>query len=324
MFNKLVHYCIFSAALAGGAALAAPPQLPAHPIRPVPARPRGAVSLHVQNGLFHVMDDVMLTVPRLDAWMIPQPGQIVSLDSKKSFVLQINSGETYLKAKDLSALLNEYLLPHAKTPIKNITMTFAGTEIEVKGQLHKGIDIPFEGKGTVSVSDDSDIRMHFTQLKVAGILRKGFLDALGIKLSSVAQPKKESRFHMEEDDIILPITALFPPPRVSGKLTGVRIEGENMVQVFGSPDAKVPQPPTAATNFLYFHGGRMKFGKLTMDDVDLELVGKDPSSDFDFSLDHYAEQLQAGYSKSLPSRGLVAFVPDYATVAKSAKPAKTN
>ena len=36
----------------------------------------------------------------------------------------------------------------------------------------------------------------------------------------------------------------------------------------------------------------MKFGKLTMEDVDLELVDKDPSNAFDFSLDHYQQQLE--------------------------------
>jgi hypothetical protein len=62
----------------------------------------------------------------------------------------------------------------------------------------------------------------------------------------------------------------------------------------------------------------MKFGKLTMDDVDLELVDKDPSNAFDFSLDHYQQQLNAGYSKSLPSLGLVVYMPDYAAIAKKA------
>ena len=315
MLTKFVSRWILASVLASLADVAALSQ----PLRPV-TRPgaKGAVRILVQNGLFHVMDDVMLTVPRLDAWMIPKPGEIVSLDSKNSFILQINSGETYLKAEDLTQLLNEYLLPHAKTPIKNITVEFAGDEVMVKGDLRKGVDIPFEGKGVVSVGDDSDIRVHFTQLKAAGVLKKGVLDFLGIKLSSVAQPQKQSRFRIEGDDIILPITALFPPPRISGKLTAVRIEGDALVQVFGPPNAALSRPPTAATNFIYFHGGRMKFGKMTMEDVDLQLVDKDPSNNFDFSLDHYAEQLEAGYSKSLPSLGLLVFMPDYSTVAKSA------
>lgn len=279
---------------------------------------KGAVEIEVQNGLFHVMDDVGLSVNRLDAWMIPKPGQMVTLDRKTSFILQIESGETRLKAADLSALMNQYLMPHARAPLKNITVTFVGNMVQVKGSLHKGVDIPFEGKAGVSLADSSDIRLRFTELKAAGVLKKGLLDFLGIKLSTVAQPGKQSRFHIEGDDIIMPITALFPPPRIYGKLTSVRIEGDSLVQVFGPANAVMKPPPTPAKNYIYFHGGRMKFGKLTMEDVDLELVDQDPSNFFDFSLDHYYQQLAAGYSKSLPSLGLLVYVPDYATVAKKA------
>ena len=283
-------------------------------------KPNGAVHLQVKNCLFYVMDDVVLNVLSLDAWMIPRPGHTVSHDSKSSFLLQINSGATYLKARDLTALLNDYLLPQAKTPLKNITVTFEGSEIVVKGELHKLVDIPFQGKGAASVADGSDIRVHFTELKAAGVIKKGLLDLLGIKLSDIAQPQKQAAFRIEEDDLLLSITALFPPPRIAGKLTAVRIEGDGLVQIFGPANAIIPPPPTPAKNYIYFRGGRMKFGKLTMDDVDLQLVDKDPSNSFDFSLDHYAEQLEAGYSKSLPSLGLLVFMPDYSTVAKSSHP----
>jgi len=283
-----------------------------------PAKPpvKGAVEIEVQNAVFHVMDGVMLSVIRLDAWMVPKPGQMVTLDQKNSFVMQIVSGETRLKASDMSALMNQYLLPHAKAPIKNMAVSFEGNSILIKGQLQKGIPVPFEAKGTVTLADESDIRVHLTEMKAAGVLKKGLLDFLGIKLENVAQPGKESRFHIEGNDIILPIAALFPPPRISGKVTAVRIEGDSLVQVFGPPDAKMKPPPTPAKNYVYFRGGRMRFGKLTMEDVDLELVDQDQSNAFDFSLDHYYDQLTAGYSKTLPSMGLVVHMPDYATVAK--------
>jgi hypothetical protein len=248
--------------------------------------------------------------------MVPNPGQIVTLDQKKSFILQIESGETRMKAADLSALMNEYLMPHAKAPMKNLEVSFAGNMVHVKGSLHKGVDVPFEGQAAVSLADDSDIRLRFTEFKAAGVIKKGLLDFFGIKLSSVAQPGKQSRFHIEGNDIILPIAALFPPPRISGKLTAVRIDGDSLVQVFGPPDAKMKAPSVEAKNYIYFHGGRMRFGKLTMDDVDLELVDQEQSNPFDFSLDHYYDQLTAGYSKTLPSMGLVVHMPDYATVAK--------
>ena len=81
--------------------------------------------MEVRNGQFHVLDSVMVTVTRLDTWMIPK-GQIVDLDRMNSFTLQIISGETRMKAPDLTALLNQYLFPHAKAPIGNITVTFEG------------------------------------------------------------------------------------------------------------------------------------------------------------------------------------------------------
>jgi len=304
---KLFPRLLLALFMSNGVAMAAPPALQKPPVP-------GAVRIRVQNAKFHVMDGVMLSVARLDAWMIPKPGQMVSLDQKNSFVLQIQSAETHLKAEDMTALANGYLLPHAKTPIKNLSIRFDNGMVEVKGELHKGVDVPFEGKAAISLSGDDAIRLHFKELKVAGVVKKGLLDLLGIKLANVAQPAKQSRFYIEGDDIILPIAALFPPPRIAGKLTAVRIEGDTLVQVFGPANSTLQQPPDAPKNYIYFRGGRMKFGKLTMDDVDLELVDKDPSNPFDFSLDHYQQQLEAGYSKSLPSMGLVVYMPDYSAV----------
>ena len=45
----------------------------------------------------------------------------------------------------------------------------------------------------------------------------------------------------------------------------------------------------------------------TMTDTDLELVDLHPSDPFDFSVDQSDAQLVAGYSKTLPNRGLKAF-----------------
>jgi hypothetical protein len=285
------------------------------------ARPstRGAVQIEVRNSLFHVTDDIVVTVTRLDGWMVPRTGQVVSLDHKNTFTLQINAAETRMKDSDLTSLMNEYLLPHAKAPMKNINITFENGMVKVKGELHKVMDVPFEGKGEVSIADPSDIRLHFTELTVAGVVRKGVLDLFGVQLAKVAQPKKENRFYITGDDIILPIQALFPPPRISGSLTAVRIEGDSLVQTLGPVNAKLSDPPVQANEYIYFHGGRIQFGKLIMNDTDLELLNEKPAPQFDFSLDHYYVQLQNGYTKLLPNRGVVFYMPGYATVAPQAK-----
>jgi hypothetical protein len=73
-------------------------------------------------------------------------------------------------------------------------------------------------------------------------------------------------------------------------------------------------PVPAARNYLYFFGGSIRFGKLTMSDADMQLVDADPSTPFDFSPAHYDDQLVAGYSRNTRRKGLQVFMPDYSRV----------
>jgi hypothetical protein len=96
-----------------------------------------------------------------------------------------------------------------------------------------------------------------------------------------------------------------------GTITAVRIERDMMVQVFGSGAARPLSPPATAKNFIYWRGGQLTFGKLTMTDTDLELIDEDPKDAFDFSVDRWNAQLAAGYSKVTPERGLKAHMVDF-------------
>jgi hypothetical protein len=104
---------------------------------------------------------------------------------------------------------------------------------------------------------------------------------------------------------------IVPPPRIDGRLQAVRIEQGVLVQVFG-PGQKPPlRPPRPNGNYMYYRGGTLRFGKLTMDDADLELIDRDPRDPFDFFQEKYLSQLVAGYSKTTPQRGLTVVMPDY-------------
>ena len=48
-----------------------------------------------------------------------------------------------------------------------------------------------------------------------------------------------------------------------------------------------------------------------MDDVDLILIDMDPNDPLDFYLEHYKEQLSAGYTKTTPDSGLRVFIKDF-------------
>ena len=96
-----------------------------------------------------------------------------------------------------------------------------------------------------------------------------------------------------------------------GKLTAVRVDKNALVQIFGSGDSPPLSESATAKNHIYWRGGQLSFGKLTMTETDLELIDLDPKDAFDFSVDGWNEQLVAGYSKTLPNRGLRAYMPDY-------------
>jgi len=54
---------------------------------------------------------------------------------------------------------------------------------------------------------------------------------------------------------------------------------------------------------MAYRGGTLRFGKMTMHNVDLQLIDADPSDPFEFFPDHYNDQLTAGYSKTTASGG---------------------
>ena len=62
---------------------------------------------------------------------------------------------------------------------------------------------------------------------------------------------------------------------------------------------------------MAYRGNELRFGKLTMHDTDMVLLDMDPQDPFDFFLDHYNDQLVAGYSKTTPSFGLRVYMRDY-------------
>src|SRR5262249_10489586 len=74
-------------------------------------------------------------------------------------------------------------------------------------------------------------------------------------------------------------------------------------------------PVPSARNYLYFFGGSIRFGKLTMSDADLARVDANPSDPVDFFPAGYEAHLVSGYSRILRRKGLQVFMPDYARVA---------
>jgi len=95
-----------------------------------------------------------------------------------------------------------------------------------------------------------------------------------------------------------------------GRVTDVRFKGNEIVQTFGG-EAEGKGLQQQSGNYMAYRGAQLRFGKLTMSDTDMVLIDMDPQDPFDFYLDHYKEQLVAGYTKTTPEFGLRVYMRDF-------------
>src|SRR5262249_23602547 len=89
---------------------------------------------------------------------------------------------------------------------------------------------------------------------------------------------------------------------------------------FGKASSADSSAKTPRGNFMLFQGNRVQFGRLLMENTDLTLTDLDPTDPMDFFLDHYAEQVAAGYIKVSPSLQIRVFTKDYDKLDRSKSP----
>ncbi|PYQ18335.1 MAG: hypothetical protein DMF81_25220 [Acidobacteria bacterium] len=284
-----------------------PPPLPA-------VSDRSPVRVEMKNVNLHMTDRVVLRIHSVrGALLRTARNRPPVFDDKESFVMRIDAGEIAMSTASLTALMNDYVLNYRKAPIKELEITTTPEgQLRQEGVLDKAVDIPFKVKAELGPTPDGRIRVHAKSIKAAGVPVKGLMGLLGIEMDDMVKIQAGRGIVVDGNDFILDPQRMLPPPRIRGKVTSVRIEGEQVIQVFGSGPAPGRQlfPYPRYRNYMYFRGGNLRFGKLTMADADLALIDQDPKDPFDFNLDRYNDQLVAGYSKNTPSHGLKTFMPD--------------
>jgi hypothetical protein len=302
--------------LLSAAALAVPPHSVAAQSDEPPES--HAVEIAMKNVMYHFTDHIAVHIVQLQGHLLPtKAGAIVFFDDKNSFILAMASAEISISCSDLARVLNDNVFSASDAPIKDVSIESKNNQLIIRGRLPQKAGVSFETTGTVSTDPDGRIRLHTEHLKAARVPMKGLLDLLGIDLSRLIDTKNIHGVAVDKDDLLLDPQQILPQPRIQGKVTSVRIQGNDIVQVFGdkpSPNFAVRQ----SGNYIAFRHGEMRFGKLTMHDADLIMIDMDPSDPFDFFLDHYQEELVAGYTKSTQQYGLRTYTRDYNKLRKGA------
>lgn len=281
----------------------------------LPAETRSAtpVQIQIRNVNLLLANDIVLGVRHLRGELRPtNPGVPVTFDRSDSFAVDADSAEIAITPESMTALMNSYVFGYQGAPVRNISMSIEGGRLIQRGTIHKGIDVKFEIAGSISATAEGKVRVHADSIKADHLPVKGLLHFLGEDLSKLLHQNAGKGIEVEGDDIILAPERLTPAPHILGRVRNASVSGSKIVLTFESGRGLAAlQPPYRTAAYIYHRGGILRFGKLTMTDADLEIVGDRPGV-FDFFQREYKKQLIAGYSKNTPSNGLVAHMADYA------------
>jgi hypothetical protein len=263
---------------------------------------------------FYVDPEVVLHIRRLDGTMRSKDGGPIIFDDKKSFIITLDHAEVGLTGADLTALLNKFVFGYKGSPLSHLHLRTEGDHIVQSGRLHKGIDLPFEMTATMDVTADGLIRIHPTKTKILGVNGDKLMHAFGLSLEKLIDLKGATGATVHGNDLFLDPARILPPPTIEGRMTSVHVEGDEVVQVFGSADARARHPlvppDTSARNYMFYKGGTLRFGKLLMLDAEMQIVDLDSSDVFKFDLARYSQQLVAGYERTLSDQGLEVWMRD--------------
>jgi hypothetical protein len=275
------------------------------------AAPAGSiqtVGIDMRNVHLRVAADAALDIEWLHGKLRPvRAGQIPVFDDPTSFDMAIDDAALTIDAASLTALVNR-AFSFKGSNLSDLKVSFEGPLLVQQGKLKKGVTVPFTVKASVSVTPDGLLRAHPEKTKTAGVPASGLMHLFGIELDNLVHQNPAGGIRIVGDDLILDPGKLLPAPATSGHLVRAEVRNNHLVQVFGRGAAARPK---SGGNYIWFRGGTIRFGKLTMSDADLQLIDAQPADSFDFYSAKYDAQLVAGYSKNTPQHGLRTYMPDF-------------
>lgn len=270
----------------------------------------GDVRVQMHNILYHFTDAIAVHIDDLDGSLVPSGGNPFPVfDDKNSFRLQIDSAQISITPGSLARILNSYVFARSDAPLKDINIAIDRGELKIKGKLHNKGDIPFQMEGRLTPTADGRIRIHAENIKSLHMPVKGLMDLFGITIASLIKTNKVPGTSVDKDDLLLNPEQLLPPPHMKGRVTHIRLGDQSIVLTLGK--RALQKRILDSGNYMAYSGGRLRFGKLTMNGTDMVLIDMDPQDPFDFYLDHYVEQLVAGYTKTTPQFGLRVYMRDF-------------
>jgi hypothetical protein len=262
---------------------------------------------------YHVDSTIVLRIGFLRGELQPtSPEHSPYFDEKNSFTLAIDSAQASMSPANMGDLLNRYTFAYPGSPLRHLRLSVEKGQLKQEGTMR---GISFTIVGDLTLTQTGELRLHPSSVKAVGIKVGGLMKFLGLNLEKLVKVHGARGVRIEKDDFYLDPAALLPPPLVKGRVNAIEVTDTALRLTFHPPDStpvkELTVPNPKATNYMFYRGGVLRFGKLTMHDTDLLIVDAVPDDPFDFFLDQYNAQLVAGYSKNTPDHGLIVVMQDW-------------
>jgi hypothetical protein len=271
------------------------------------------IAVQMRHVDYHIDSSIVMRIGFLRGKLQPtSPEHPPYFDEKTSFTIAIDSADVAMSPQNLGDLLNRYTFAYPGSPLHNLRLSVEKGQLKQEGTLR---GISFTILGDLTLTKTSELRLHPTSVKTVGMKVGGLMKFLGLNLEKLVKVQGARGVRIEKDDFYLDPAALLPPPLVKGKVNAIEVTDTALFLTFHPQDStkvkelRVPSPK--ATNYMFYRGGVLRFGKLTMHDTDLLILDAVPEDPFDFFLDQYNSQLVAGYSKNTPDHGLITVMQDW-------------
>lgn len=287
------------------------PAIAQTPRQQAATNPQNVPHVDVANVLFRYSSDLSINVIRLGGSLVPTEGhQVSSFNEPDSFVIATDAAEIRMTTAQLAGLMNSWLLSSPRAQIKSVRLAVAGNQLVIDGTMKKGIRVKFHATADLGLTHDNRIRIDLHQVKAAHVPIKGLLDTFGLSLQDLVSQKGLKGMSVDGDSFLIDPQTAFPPPQVRGRITGVHLEGQSIVLIFGSGAPKLPN--VGARNYIAIRGGSIRYGREEMSNADLMMIDSTPADPFEFYLRRYWCQMVAGSIRVTPDQALRIRVPDFA------------
>jgi hypothetical protein len=286
-----------------------------------------AIRIGMRHVRFRYEDSLSISIERLIGTMAPRrDGGTVTFDEPASFSLAINAATIGLALGDAERLLNTRVFNHPESPLRSLHLSVADkTLLLIKGDLNRAGSWPFSAVGRVRASGGRWLAFEPRELKLGPVPVTNLLHLLGIDLKKLLGSVPSDAVMVKGDTLFIEILRVLPDPQIVSELADITCCSPGIVVGLGSKgiatdSALVSLASSFAQhpNLIAIRGGVLRFGKLTMNQSDLDLVDANPNDEFDFYLQNYHCQLVAGSSSATPDYGWRVRMPDYGALAAEA------